>query len=98
MLLQNNLSDDLWNVVQTHYQNGDYTGSLRDAFIYLTTIIREKADLSGDGTDLINKAFSESNPKIKINRLESTSEIDEQKGIANILRGCYQYIRNPRIV
>lgn len=52
--------------------------------------------MSGDGIDLINKAFSETNPKIRINRLESTSDINEQKGITNILRGCYQYIRNPR--
>ena len=96
MLLQNEISEKLWDTIQARYQNGDYTGTIRDAFVYLSNIIRDKSDLNGDGVDLINKAFSENNPKIKINRLETTSEKDEQKGIANILRGIYQYIRNPR--
>jgi uncharacterized protein (TIGR02391 family) len=96
MVIQSEISEELWIIIQAHYQNGDYTSSIRDAFIYLSNIIRDKSDLSGDGTDLVNKAFSESNPKIKINKLETTSEVDEQKGIANILRGLYQYIRNPR--
>lgn len=96
MILQNEISEELWDTIQARYQNGDYTGAIRDAFVFLSNIIRDKSDLNGDGVDLINKAFSENNPKIKINKLETASDNNEQKGIANILRGIYQYIRNPR--
>jgi uncharacterized protein (TIGR02391 family) len=95
-MLQFNIDDDLWNAVSVSYQNGNYTGAIRDAFIYLTKIIREKSDLDEDGVLLINKAFSGNNPKIRVNKLETTSDTDIQKGIANTLRGVYQFIRNPR--
>jgi len=96
MFIQHEISEELWSVIESKYQNGDYTGVIQDCFVYLSEIIRDKSDIKGDGTDLINKAFSENNPRIKINRLETTSDVDEQKGMANILRGLYQFVRNPR--
>ena len=75
MVLQNELSEDLWNATKTRYQNADFTGAITDAFVYLSNIIRDKADLSLDGLDLINKAFSEKDLKIKINRMETKVKV-----------------------
>ena len=97
MYLSNeNVSEQLWNEIQTQYENGDYTGVIRTAFIFLTNIIRDKSGLESDGADLINNAFSIKKPLIKINNLLTETEQSEQKGISDILRGLYLYIRNPR--
>ena len=61
--------------IRTHYENKDYTEVVRDALLCLTTEIRKKSDLTdSDGVDLINKAFSEKQPLIKINKLETTTD------------------------
>jgi hypothetical protein len=45
---------------------------------------------------LITKALSPKAPLIKLNSLNTTSEIDEQTGHMMILQGIYKGIRNPR--
>lgn len=61
--------------IKTHYDNKDYTEVVRDALLCLTTEIRKKSDLKdNDGVDLINKAFSEKQPLIKINKLETETD------------------------
>jgi uncharacterized protein (TIGR02391 family) len=96
MIVQTDIDDDLWAAIEARYQNGDYTGAIQDCFVFLGNLLRDKADVSADGVDLVNKAFSESSPKIKVNKLETQSDADEQKGIGNLLRGLYQSVRNPR--
>ena len=71
--------------IKTHYDNKDYTEVVRDALLCLTTEIRKKSDLKdNDGVDLINKAFSEKQPLIKINKLET--EIPRVTRNKNILK------------
>ena len=41
-------------------------------------------------------AFAEESPKIKLNNLATSSEIDEQKGFKFIFAGVMSAIRNPR--
>ena len=61
--------------IKTHYENKDYTEVVRDALLCLTSEIRKKSDLTdSDGVELINKAFSEKQPLIKINKLETTTD------------------------
>ena len=62
----------------------------------LTNLIREKSELDGDGATLVGQAFGGSSPKIKLNRMQTNSERDEQKGFEQLLRGIYAGIRNPR--
>lgn len=60
--------DILKDSIKSHYQNKDYTEVVRDALLCLATEIRKKSDLNDkDGINLINTAFSEKNPLIKIN-------------------------------
>lgn len=82
--------------IEAHYENKDYTEVVRDALLCLTTEIRNKADLvDGDGIPLLNKVFSEKDPIIKINKLETESERNKQKGISDLSKGLIEYFRNP---
>lgn len=82
--------------IKTHYENKDYTEVVRDALICLTTEIRKKSDLTdSDGVDLINKAFSEKQPLIKINKLETTTDKNKHRGIMDLSKGLIEYFRNP---
>lgn len=82
--------------IKTHYDNKDYTEVVRDALLCLTTEIRKKSDLKdNDGVDLINKAFSEKNPLIKINKLETETDKNKHRGIMDLSKGLIEYFRNP---
>ncbi len=82
--------------IKTHYENKDYTEVVRDALLCLTTEIRKKSDLTdSDGVDLINKAFSEKQPLIKINKLETTTDKNKHRGIMDLSKGLIEYFRNP---
>lgn len=82
--------------IKTHYENKDYTEVVRDALLCLTTEIRKKSDLKdNDGVDLINKAFSEKNPLIKINKLETETDKNKHRGIMDLSKGLIEYFRNP---
>lgn len=82
--------------IKTHYENKDYTEVVRDALLCLTTEIRKKSDLTdSDGVDLINKTFSEKQPLIKINKLETTTDKNKHRGIMDLSKGLIEYFRNP---
>lgn len=90
------MKDVLKEAINTHYTNKDYTEVVRDALLCLTTEIRKKSDLvDDDGVALINKAFSEKNPLIKINKLETENDKNKQRGITNLSKGLIEYFRNP---
>jgi uncharacterized protein (TIGR02391 family) len=90
------ISDNLWTAISHNYEVGNYTNAILDSIFLLTKVIRQKADIELDGTALIGKVFAGDNPILKINRLRTESERNEQKGLEFLLRGIYQGIRNPR--
>jgi len=96
MDLNDIVSEDIYSVIKNKYDNQLYSDAILDSIKYLTNIIREKSKIGGDGAGLIAQAFGGQSPKIKINKMVTTSEIDEQKGYEQILRGIYCGIRNPR--
>lgn len=90
------MKDILKDSIKSHYENKDYTEVVRDALLCLTTEIRKKSDLIDiDGVDLINKAFSEKQPLIKINKLETTTDKNRHRGIMDLSKGLIEYFRNP---
>lgn len=65
--------------------------------------IRLKTGLSEDGGALVDKAFSITNPLIKINDLTSETKESEHKGFANLIKGVFGMFRNttahaPKII
>ncbi|MFG1304661.1 TIGR02391 family protein [Xanthobacter autotrophicus] len=57
--------------------------------------IRLLSGLTGDGADLVNKAFAGQQPVLALGLLTSESERSEQKGFANLLIGLFGAVRNP---
>ncbi len=96
MELQNEIDLDLWKAVSKKYEVEDYSGAIIDAFLSLTETIRDKSGLEGDGSSLVGQAFGGNNPKIKLNKLQTDSERDIQRGSLDLLKGLYTSIRNPR--
>lgn len=96
MNLKNDIEIELWNMIQKNYENESYSSAILDAMHFLTETIRNKTGLEGDGTSLVGQALGGDNPKIQLNKLQTESEKNIQKGIQEILRGLYTAIRNPR--
>jgi uncharacterized protein (TIGR02391 family) len=96
MDLKVNIEVELWEMIEKNYQNESYSGAISDAIHLLTETIREKTGLEGDGSNLVGQAFGGDNPKIQLNKLQTESEKNIQKGIQEILKGLYTAIRNPR--
>jgi len=79
------------------YQDDHNALAAETAFKLINNYVKEKSGLTSlDGMSLMQTAFSVSNPKIKLNKLKTKSEKDEQLGYMNILTGCMVGIRNPR--
>jgi uncharacterized protein (TIGR02391 family) len=96
MNLETKLPDPLWEAVRQNYEKHDFTGSILDAMYFLSDLLRKKSGLEGDGAALVGQAFGGASPKIKLNRLQSESDWNVQRGFEQLLRGFYQAIRNPR--
>lgn len=96
MTVRNEIDTELWEALQKNYESENYTGSILDAIFKLTDTIRNKTGLEGDGASLIGQAFGGDDPRIKLNKLQTDSEKDIQRGIQEIIRGIYTGIRNPR--
>jgi uncharacterized protein (TIGR02391 family) len=79
-----------------NYEKRNFTNAILDAFYFLSDLLRKKSGAEGDGASLIGQALGGNSPKIKLNSLQSDSELSEQKGIEQLLRGFYQAVRNPR--
>lgn len=96
MDLKINIQQDIWEAIEKNYENESYSSAILDALHHLTETIRNKTGLEGDGSSLIGQAFSGNSPMIQLNKLQTDSEKNVQKGMQELLRGLYTAIRNPR--
>ena len=96
MEIQKEIEPELYEAIKIHYEAGLYSNAILDAIKELTELIREKAKLDGDGANLVGQAFGGTSPPIKISPMQKASEVDEQRGFEQLLRGLYIGIRNPR--
>ncbi|HEY5562786.1 MAG TPA: TIGR02391 family protein [Clostridiaceae bacterium] len=96
MELKLGITQDLWEAIEKNYENESYSSCILDGIHLLTDTIRNKTGLEGDGSSLVGQAFGGDNPKIQLNKLQTDSEKNIQRGIQDILKGFYSAIRNPR--
>jgi len=94
MNLQTHIRNSLWLAIQSTYQAGNYSHAILDAMHYLSNVLREKTGVDGDGTTLVGQALGGDSPRLRINKLQTETERNEQRGIESVLRGLYQAIRN----
>jgi len=96
MNLKEEINEELWNSLESNYLKDNYTGAIQDSVYHLADLIRLKSNLKSDGVTLISRAFGSKTPKIKLNKLQTDSEKNIQKGTQSLLNGIFQAIRNPR--
>ena len=96
MNIQTHIRTNLWLAIQSTYEAGNYSHAILDAMHYLSNILREKTGVDGDGATLVGQALGGDSPRLRINKFQTETERNEQRGIESILRGLYQAIRNPR--
>ena len=73
----------------------NYFHAVFEAAKGLAQRIREMSGVTGDGVDLVNRVFSVDKPVLAFNSLQTKTEKSEYRGFANLLRGCFEAIRNP---
>jgi uncharacterized protein (TIGR02391 family) len=78
------------------YQDGHYATAVEAAVKALNALVRLRSGLEIDGTTLMERAFSPSNPILKFNDLSTQSDRDEQKGFMMMFSGAVSGLRNPR--
>lgn len=96
MNLQTEISQELWNAVVSVYEAGNYSHAILEAVHHLSSILRERAGVDGDGASLVGQALGGDSPRLRVNSLQTDTERNVQKGLEQILRGIYLAIRNPR--
>jgi uncharacterized protein (TIGR02391 family) len=96
MNLKTLIREELWLEISNSYEAENYKNAILDAMHYLSNLLREKTAIDSDGASLVHQALGGDTPKLKINKLQTESERDEQKGLVQILQGLYTGIRNPR--
>lgn len=72
----------------------DYFHAVNEAAKSLTNRISQSTGLSDDGTTLIEKAFSTTNPSVILSDLSSNSKRNEYRGIKEMLLGINYAVRN----
>jgi uncharacterized protein (TIGR02391 family) len=96
MNLATHLKQPLWDAVRTNYEHKNYSGAILDGIHFLGTLIRLKSGVDADGAQLIGQAMGGDNPPIRLNKLQTETDRNIQRGVEHIIRGLYQAIRNPR--
>jgi uncharacterized protein (TIGR02391 family) len=93
---ERNIHPEISSVSLKLFDNGHYSQATFEAFKYLDNRVKKLSKINDSGYKLMMAAFSETNPKIKLTALSSSSEIDEQMGYKHIFAGAMSAIRNPR--
>lgn len=96
MNVRGEVRSDLWEAISKHYESQIYSSAILEAIHLLSDTLRERANVDGDGMSLVGQALGGESPRLKINKFQTETERNEQKGLEQILRGIYQGVRNPR--
>ncbi len=78
------------------FNSGHYAEAIFAAYKAVNNFTKRKAGQPLDGKDLMAKAFNEDKPIIKMNKLTTRSERDEQEGFRFLFMGAMVGIRNPK--
>ncbi|MFJ6791807.1 TIGR02391 family protein [Streptomyces angustmyceticus] len=92
-----NIHPDLPKKVRDLFDDDYGEQSAFEAFKFIEKEVKRISKLQNKtGYALMMDAFNETNAKIRLNRLTTESEFDEQRGYKSIFAGAVAGIRNPR--
>lgn len=79
------------------FKTGHYAQAIFEAFKSIEVVVKEKSETNDkDGQTLMADVFNETQPKLRLNQMQTTSERDEQIGFKFIFMGVMTGIRNPK--
>jgi uncharacterized protein (TIGR02391 family) len=78
------------------FLSGHYRNSILDGLIAVFDLVRERTGLDLDGSELVGRVFSLSDPMLILSELDNESGRTDQKGFIQMLQGAYASMRNPR--
>ncbi|MDZ4381311.1 MAG: TIGR02391 family protein [Parvibaculum sp.] len=93
---ERNIHPEIAAVALQLFDDGHYSQATFEAFKLLDNKVKDMSGIQESGYKLMMAAFSETNPRIKLNNLLTTSDKDEQMGFRYIFAGSMSAIRNPR--
>lgn len=93
-LLKRKIHHDVLRYCKPELLQDNYFHAVLEATKSVAEKIRAKSGLTSDGADLVMKAFSGNKPLLAINRLETETELSEQRGFCNLLVGMFGLFRN----
>ena len=96
MNFKTHIRSNLWLAIQSTYEAANYSRAILDGMHYVSNTLRQKTGADGDGNTLVGQALGGEFPRLRINKLQSETERNEQRGLEKILSEMYQAIRNPR--
>src|SRR5205823_2699985 len=93
-LLRRKVHHDVLQFCRAELLQENYFHAVFEATKSVAQKIRDKTGLTGDGADIVDKAFGLNSPVLAINTLRTDTEQSEQKGFANLLKGMFGTFRN----
>lgn len=90
-----NLHPTLMKFCKEQYLQSNYFHAVLEASKSIFKTIQYLTNINLDGHQLIDKAFSTKDPYIALNSLKTQSEISQQVGFINFLKGITSLFRNP---
>ena len=73
----------------------DYFHAVQEAVKSVAAKLRNRTGLSYDGSALVDRALGGEPPVLAINDRRTPSQLSEQSGFANLVRGTFGMFRNP---
>ena len=92
---QRGIHPDVLDFCRDEWLNEDYVHASFEATKSIFDKIRAMSGLDGDGSRLVNQVFLGNSPLLAINDRSSESEMAEQLGFADLIKGAYGMFRNP---
>jgi uncharacterized protein (TIGR02391 family) len=93
---ERNIHERISDVSLGLFDNGHYSQATFEAYKFVDKTIQDVASSSESGFKLMMSALGGSDPAVKLNPNETTTEQDEQKGFQFLFAGSILAIRNPR--
>jgi len=89
-----NIHPELLKFCDADFLRNHYQDAVSGAAEYICERLRNMTGLSLDGMALINECFSETDPVVTVNELNTEAECDEQEGIMLLFKGALLAISN----
>lgn len=94
-LIRRGVHEDVLRFCKSELLADDYFHAVLEAVKSVADKIRTRTGLTIDGSALVDRALTGDPPMLAINSLRTDNEKSEQRGFANLVRGCFSMFRNP---